>query len=588
MKLKQFWLLMLFGLLAASLSACSSVDEHLWLQSPGWSRAVLLGNSSAKSPVPIAIAEDGDIYTVLFETDQETYTSLNLVHFASQTGTKNLLPLNISVQRPSQINMLWEDDALRLYWIDSENLHTAKISIQGDLLEEARSLSEDIVVGSYSLALHPNGETSIWYGGTRKNPGIYALSEDGTSTQIDTQGVFIRTMFDANGKFHAAWVHYPYGYETSELRYAAYRPGDAIEPGKYVRLQRLPLGTSTTLDDFTIGLDQKEIIFIWTTNVRSGLQAGTIRTTYIHFPIDRTSVEQLPQDIWVPTIYSLDFIDMPGGFNVGPRVPLKPVNFPAVNELQDLSTNPFAGEEMVLAFRSPAQHLWRKTRLQVNLAYFRDGEPFAYQPLSFTATAPSFPNVVSKDNYLYVTWLEKQEDNWHSVYLASTEPGLIDVLDDLTAGEIGNIVLESAFGMLIGVLLAPIAAAVWMFAPFLVMLIFSPLGRIRSEKLSRLITLLSIIISIGTVWFVKLAIFPAMFTYVPFSAWVPEISASVGLFLRILYPALTLFASAYLAWHFTYRQGNYSSLYFMLIYVGVDALFTTAIYAVLIYGTFIQ
>jgi len=40
----------------------------------------------------------------------------------------------------------------------------------------------------------------------------------------------------------------------------------------------------------------------------------------------------------------------------------------------------------------------------------------------------------------------------------------------------------------------------------------------------------------------------------------------------------------FLAWYYTFRQSNPSTLYFLLIYIGVDALLTAAIYAVLIYG----
>jgi hypothetical protein len=79
-----------------------------------------------------------------------------------------------------------------------------------------------------------------------------------------------------------------------------------------------------------------------------------------------------------------------------------------------------------------------------------------------------------------------------------------------------------------------------------------------------------------------------MLAYVPFSAWIPNIPAVLGEILRIGVPFLTLLLSGFIAWHFTYRRGNDSSLYFLLIYIGVDALITTSIYAVLIYGTYVQ
>ena len=338
-----------------------------------------------------------------------------------------------------------------------------------------------------------------------------------------------------------------------------------------------------------MGLDKDQVYFFWTTTVHSGPQAGTIKTAYTSFPVDQAVAEPPQQDVWVPTIYSLEFKDMPGGFDVGQRISLETNDFPATNELQDISTNPVVANETVAAFRSPSQHLWRKTRLQVNLAYFRDGKPYAYQPLSFTSTVSSFPNIVSDDNgNLYITWLEKQENDWYSVYFASTQTTIVDNLHQLSAKEVGDIALETAFGMLIGVLLAPIAAAVWMIAPLLVLLLFSPLGKIRSEKAANVITVISLIVAVGVVWYTKLAVFPSMFEYVPFSAWIPEIPTGIGIVLRVLFPILALAVSSYVAWHYTFQQGNNSSLYFILIYIGIDSIFTTAIYAVLIYGTVIQ
>ena len=47
-------------LILSSLTACSGADEHIWLKSPGWSRAVLLGNTVLSDPVPMTLDEDGN------------------------------------------------------------------------------------------------------------------------------------------------------------------------------------------------------------------------------------------------------------------------------------------------------------------------------------------------------------------------------------------------------------------------------------------------------------------------------------------------------------------------------------------------
>ena len=398
MKSNRSGLLAIALLLSMLLTSCSGVEEHLWLRSPGWSRAVFIGSTSTSSPVPMLLSADEDVYVLLSKRDDGTATStLNLVRFASRTGTLDLFPLDIHLQLPKQLDLVWEGSDLRLYWIDRENLYTARVSTSGSVLEGAVLLSGTDIVGSFSLAVSPDGKTALWYAGTRATPGVYKLNypEGNNPVRIDGQGIRIQTMFDQAGTLHAAWVYYPYGYEAARIRYAAYGPGTSPETLQIQEVQRMQLGTSTTLDDFGLGLDTEEIYFFWTTIVRSGLQSGMIRSLYVSFPLGQVTSEGRPGEIWVPTIYTLDFRNTPGGFEVGERVSLSSQDFPATNELQDISTNPLVGDETVVVFRTPTQHLWRKTRLQVNLAYMRDGEPFAYQPLSFTPTTSSFPNLVS-------------------------------------------------------------------------------------------------------------------------------------------------------------------------------------------------
>jgi hypothetical protein len=158
----------------------------------------------------------------------------------------------------------------------------------------------------------------------------------------------------------------------------------------------------------------------------------------------------------------------------------------------------------------------------------------------------------------------------------------------MSVGEALNLVYTVLFGMLIGALLSPIAAGVWLIAPLAVLALVGFTRRIFPAKVGGYISVAALVAAVGTVWLIKFAVFPLMLAYVPFSAWIPNIPAVLGEILRIGVPFLTLLLSGFIAWHFTYRRGNDSSLYFLLIYIGVDALITTSIYAVLIYGTYVQ
>ena len=66
---------------------------------------------------------------MLSETEGEPpASSLNLVRFASKTGSVTLVPIDIPTQLPKQLDLAWEDGDLRLYWIDRESLYSARIS----------------------------------------------------------------------------------------------------------------------------------------------------------------------------------------------------------------------------------------------------------------------------------------------------------------------------------------------------------------------------------------------------------------------------------------------------------------------------
>ncbi|MDX1377293.1 MAG: hypothetical protein R3307_00460, partial [Anaerolineales bacterium] len=209
--------------------------------------------------------------------------------------------------------------------------------------------------------------------------------------------------------------------------------------------------------------------------------------------------------------------------------------------------------------------------------------------LTFTSSLSTLPNVVNDTNgYVSVTWLERLSSDLFYVYFASTDPTLVDRFDAMSTREYLDVTYTTLFGMLIGALLAPIAAGIWLIAPLIALAIFSFMHRFFPPKIGGYLSIAALVVAVGVVWFVKLAVFPNMWDYVPFSAWIPNIPVLLGDILRVGIPLLTLVVSGFTAWHFTYRRGNDSSLYFMLIYVALDALITTSIYAVLIYGTYVQ
>lgn len=593
MKLKIWVRLAALLISVGILASCSSAQENLWLKSPDWSRGVFIGNTKVIAPVSFVSGLDNNVYFFLVDLNEETTNySFDLVRMNSDSDELDYFKISpgelLNVKQPEIVR---DDGNLRLFWISSEGLYTLIVSEDGAPIGESVLLSGSDAVSSYDIAYSLDGNMTLWYAGSRRIPGIYALSEFDGSAQgilVDQDGTLIKLRYDETGQLHTAWVHYPFGFEQSDVVYGVYNSAAEEFSIDFSPIFPLDIGTTVSLDDLALGVDDTNVYISWATNVHTGPLAGDIRANYVTFPIG-DSLPTTPQPVFAPMIYSLDFDDSANDLKAGGRVSLQGLNAPMTIKIQDFRTNVMPTGEVVLAVRSPAEHLWRKTREQVNLIYFDKGSLSAYQPLTFTSTISTFPNVmIDQDGYVSLTWLEKETSSQHSVYFASTQPQMIDRFDTVSYNETLTVIYTALFGMLIGALLAPVAAGVWLLAPVFILALFSFVSRIFPTKLKEFISTLGVVVAVMTVWYIKLAIFPLMMEYVPFSAWVPNIPTLLGNILRVAVPFLTLIVSGYTAWHYTYRQKNNSSLYFILIYVGIDALITTSIYAVLIYGTYVQ
>lgn len=591
MNKKRFLLFFSFFLLSFSLTACGGVEEHIWLKSLGWSRAVYLGSTAYKEPVPVVLNDAGEQFFLLTEKDGNSNNAYFRLKAYSQDADLlwDTSLTEIALHAPEAAHLYWLDGELRLFWIEEQQLYTLSLDSSGNLLGDPILLSEEDTVDSLSLVTDSTGAATLFYAGTRKEPGVYALSSfDGTpaKTTLDPAGIRIQARVDQDDILHLGWARYPPGYGTSEIVYAAYPSQSAWDDENLHVIHSLATSPANLLDGPVLGVDTNDIYIFWTVTIRSGLESGTVTTEYLSFPHNTLAAVEQPQTLTMPAISTSmrqEFFpaeQLKAGERVDLRSPL-----PVTADVQELTTNTNVAGELGLAFQTPTQHLWRKSKYQVNVAYFADGVPTSYQPLSYTTTLSTTPYLANgADGYVYITWLEKLESDRYTVYYASTAPQWVTVLGRSTSDEILRVVGQVLFGMLVGVLMAPIAGAVWMLAPLFVLLLLAPLRKLGSERIRLWLSILSLVIAVAAYWVGKLAVLPGMSTYVPFSAWVPEISLGLSAFLRWFVPlGFSLFALL-VAWHYTFRQSSDSTLYFLLIYIGIDALLTSSVYAVLIFG----
>lgn len=576
--MKQFrWVFFLVAF--AFLTACSTPAEHLWLKSPAWSRALRLGETGVAQPVALQAEEDGRVCAFLFPADREQGTYSLEIRCLLPDGTTEIDRLDWNLKRPQRSALRLEADGYRLWWTDKEKLYTALAGMDGRWIEPPQELSLPLPVGDFLVA----GD-DLLVSGTRRAPGVGFWSAKDGWVSIAEDGVWLRGMPDAFGNWHLAWVTYPLGNGRSALYYG-FRPADrdwnAVQT---VAVRDLPLGNNVRLESLALAVNDSHVSIFWTTSIVAGLEAGTVSTQFVSSPLAGEAQFSAPESLVVPVAYDGLWQDVNDtDLKTGSRL-FVPGGTDALEDLFALST---PSGEQVLAYRAAMLHHWRKMRWQVNLLYLDDGQLNGVQPLSFTPSYSLYP-VVARDanGYLTFAWLEKISSDAYEVYLASTHPAVVASQASLTWAERGNIAVQVLFGMLVGALLAPLAASVWMLAPLFVFLLVNALRRWLPLAWRERWELVSLGLALLAAWGAKSATLPAIFTYVPFSAWIPNIPPLVGEVLRYGVPALIFLLSGGVAWHYTYRRKSQSALYFLLIYIAVDALLSMSVYAVMIYGVF--
>ena len=591
MKFKRWVIVSLLLTTLFLLTSCSGPDEHIWLKTPGWSRAAFLGNTAINDPVPMATDSDGNFYFALFSADSVgEEKTLNVV---ARDGSGNPLWTKaldeISFHRPDSPQIVWEADSLHIFWMEGKALYSLVLDQDAQILSEPKLLSADIVVGSYSLAVDSSGGHTLWLSGPRENTGVYALSSlDGTGDllPVDPEGMRAQLRYDQDDNLHATWLQYPLGYGRSQILYAFYPAGSEISSIRPQAVYELSVGPSNSLDGPALGIDEDTAYLFWAVIVRTGLDAGAVQTAYLHFPLGEPAQASKPAKIVVPSDYSFEYEPFAReSLLAGDRVLLENAVGFRTHELKEFVPTTLQAGELGMIFRAQNQYLWRKVRDQVDVVYFDAGQATSYQPLTFTPALSTSPNLYNdSDGYLYGTWLEKIETDFYAVYFASTAPAIEETFNQSSGRELGRIFAQASFGMLVGTLMAPIAAGVLVIAPLGILFLFAPFRKKGSLRVQNVFSIISLLFAIAAFWVGKFAVFPAMLDYVPFSAWVPEIAPLLSEILRYGVPVLTALIAFFVAWFYTYRQSNKSTLYFILIYVGVDSLITAAIYAVLIYG----
>jgi hypothetical protein len=572
---------LLFLLVAAGCS--SSGLERVWLKAPDWRRAQRVGHTQLNDPVPVVVDESGTIYLLKVSRDNGA-SRPTVVALDRRLEPLWERPMPVALVQPDVPQLVWDGRRLHLFWLDRNSLYTAAVDPAGTIVGDPRLLSAEHTVDSFAAIAGPEGDLVLWYGGSRRDPGLFQVEladDQAEPLLLDPAGVRPALAFDGDGKLHAAWAHYPTGFEQPRFFYAAYETG-RHRPGQEIVVAELLISPTSVMLGPYLGLDQEQAYLFWTISVRTGNQAGTADSRFVVItPGDPATVsEALP--LSSPVEHDLNYEPWSdGSLRAGRRVALSSA-LRGNSSLVDMFMNPVKGSELAAIYASQLTYLWNKSATQVSIMYFSDGRPGSYQLLSFSSTVSSSPAVFNDaDGYLYATWLESAESGF-AIHLSSTAPDIQETLAAITAYDIRRLTGETLFGLVSGVVLAPFAGLLWLVVPLLVLVLTSFLRR-GEQQVTSAGTLISLALAVAVYEAIKFGTLPGILDYAPFSAWLP-MPDWMRAVLRVLVPAATTFISLWLAWNFTYRRQHPAPLYFMLIFGAAEGVMTMAIYGVLIYG----
>src|SRR5690606_22241767 len=179
---------------------------------------------------------------------------------------------------------------------------------------------------------------------------------------------------------------------------------------------------------------------------------------YVSFPAGQPAQASAAQLLTVPRGEGLAYTSLPpAGLLAGPRVPIAGLT-PAQGQVPtELSVRALPGPELAVVVTSSNAVRQGQTRSQVGTLFLQGGAPVSYQRLSVGQRSALTPALAAdQGRHLYVTWREVSARG-SVVYFAGTAPGLRAALSELSTDDVLRFTSDVIFGMIAGVVVAPLS-----------------------------------------------------------------------------------------------------------------------------------
>lgn len=457
----------------ALLTGCEASLVHTPRMSDAWSKGLPLGLASLNNPVAMAVDEAGSVYVVWSGLERD----LRFVRLNERAGIEVDRALDLEVRSPQQPQMLLDPEGqLHLTWLDSRDgglqLSYARLSAGGEVIQDSVALSNsELRAGRSTMALDPAGGTVevFWSDTAASRPGCYHATVDRAAAVVTAEETLIPDGFrpsaqaDAQGFVHLAWRVEP-EVDDTKLYYAVYDPrgqvlGPITEIGEPLAQASLVGGptAASTFDGPRIGLDGDQVYVAWVVEVRERGQRQAF-TFYRAFPQPDLSQAAAAGAFDYPM----------------PEVTARAVHVRAADPALTADPQFLVGqpERQVLVCSTQAVGPGNLEMLQSAAVDLQGGQIAGLEVVSATPGASMRPSVAADgQGYLHLVWIDTAGFERYRVVYASTAPGVQEVLNPVTVGEVVDQVLQASFSavMLIGFL--PLYL-MWAIPAFLVMLVF--------------------------------------------------------------------------------------------------------------------
>ncbi len=124
-----FILLLTFSALV--LGACAAQPDRLWIKTPGWSRAQLMGNTRVGDPVQLAVDKEGNV-NVFYIAATEDGPRIHIHAMDKNANTlwkQTFTEIELSI--PSEPKLILNGEVLNLYWIMLDRLYRVQVDKHG-------------------------------------------------------------------------------------------------------------------------------------------------------------------------------------------------------------------------------------------------------------------------------------------------------------------------------------------------------------------------------------------------------------------------------------------------------------------------